>query len=233
MLVVIWTSLTALRRSLQQAFDRFTLTLYMQQGASVASMSTKKAMGVKMEGRLGKKLHSNDLRLRLGGGAGQQASKATAQKVTFQPDIETVEQQADGDRWSNDMYFKSGQATMGAPLRQAVTERPPSFLTTKSGSRRGAPAAASAGAARVLASAGILVLCVCWCFWAAGSWWRRQLSSRVDTQKMSTCLCDSESQGEPLQSKTGGGGSADKGPRVSADLSGIVRRGRGTFSYKG
>jgi hypothetical protein len=125
------------------------------QGA-VASLSSKKAMGVKMEGRLGKKLHGNDLRLRLGGGGGQLASKATAQKVTFEPDVESAEQ-ADGDRWANDMYFKSGQATMAAPLRQAVTERPPSFLTTKGGSRRGAP---SAGAARALASAGILVLCV-------------------------------------------------------------------------
>ena len=122
----------------------------MLQGA-VTALSSKKAMGVKMSGRLGKK----DLRLRLGGAA-QLASKGGA-KVTFQQNVEAAPQEADGDRWSNDMFYKSGQATMPAPPRQAVPERPPSFLTTKSGSRRGATAGASGGAARALASAGILV----------------------------------------------------------------------------
>ena len=90
------------------------------------------------------------------------------------------------------MYFKSGQASMTQPLRQAVTERAPSFLTTSGGKRRDAPAGVSASSARALASAGILA------------------------------------------KKAGGGASRGWGEKAAPAAAGnLVRRGRGTFSYKG
>jgi hypothetical protein len=90
------------------------------------------------------------------------------------------------------MYFKSGQASLATPLRQAVTERAPSFLTTSGGKRRDAPAAVSASSARALASAGVLA------------------------------------------KKTSGGGSKYPVAKAASEAdSGLVRRGRGTFSYKG
>jgi hypothetical protein len=118
----------------------------------------KKAMGVNMGNALGKKMQSNDLRLRLGGGGGA----ARQGKVAFQQN-EAVEEPEDvGDRWANDMYFKSGQESISAPLRQAVPERAgtasmraPSYLTT-AGKRREAAGAIAVGSSRIIASAGIL-----------------------------------------------------------------------------
>ena len=119
----------------------------------------KKAMGVNMGNALGKKMQSNDLRLRLGGGGGA----ARQGKVAFQQN-ETVEEPEDaGDRWANDMYFKSGQESISAPLRQAVPERAgtasmmraPSYLTTAA-KRREAAGAVAVKSPRIIASAGIL-----------------------------------------------------------------------------
>ena len=136
-----------------------------QGGVEMMSASQKKTMGaglgVKMKGRLGKRLGSNDLRLRLGGGGA--SAPPSKVKVTFEQHSAGSAAQAseDTERWGNDMYFKSGQAQMAAPLRQAVMERPPSFLTTATGRRREASAAVSAGSARVLASTGILKVHAC------------------------------------------------------------------------
>jgi len=104
-------------------------------------------------------IQGNDLRLRLsggeGGGGGGNFLQSKAAKNTFQAH-QPEEEEFTGDRWSNDMYFKSGQSAMAAPLRQAVTERAPSFLTTAGGKRREATAAVSKASSRALASAGIL-----------------------------------------------------------------------------
>ena len=111
-------------------------------------------MGVNIGNALGKKMQSNDLRLRLGGGGGA----ARQGKVAFQQNEAVEEPEDAGDRWANDMYFKSGQESISAPLRQAVPERvgtasmrAPSYLTTATtaGKRREA-------ASRITASAGIL-----------------------------------------------------------------------------
>ena len=125
----------------------------------------------------------------------RKASKPEA-RVTFVENAasiaESVQPVDAGDRWANDMYFKSGQDRLAPPMSQAVTERAPSFLTTAGGRRR--EIAASALGVRALASAGIMSKAR-----AAGS-------SRM---------------------------TVDKGPRSGAKLDGIVRKGRGTFSWQG
>jgi hypothetical protein len=93
---------------------------------------TSKAMGVNMGNALGKKMKGNDLRLRLGGGGGKKGA-AFQGNVAFQQYAAVEEPEDAGDRWTNDMYFKSGNAFIPAPLRQAVPERAPSYLTTAGG----------------------------------------------------------------------------------------------------